>query len=45
MFRCVAGGGVADCCCPGVVPVVRANVDGFMLLESATDCALFQEQL
>lgn len=45
VFCCVAGGSIADSCCPGVIPFVRADVDGFVLPESATDCALFQEQL
>lgn len=45
MFGCVASGSIADSCYPGVIPVVRVNVDGFVLPESATDCALFQEQL
>ena len=45
MFCCVAGGSIADSCCPVVIPFVRADVDGFELPESAADCALFQEQL
>ena len=45
MFCCAASGGIADSCYSGVVLVVRANVDGFVLPESATDCTLFQERL